>query len=250
MLYTAFIIIMLLETALRYSLAASLAYQHPSKLAAGDATYARQLAPHLTFAQQITVDDLCASATIFDETNGNGVVVAFRGSTALRNYQSMFNLGLAPSRLGGDSAGRIHRGYQEASLRLYSKLSPILERRSPAHTAFVGHSYGGGTSTICAMMHKPDELVTFAGPRVGDAAFASQFDSVLGSRTTHIVHDLDPVLAQNQLLWDLLGFVHTGQIVRCSSDQPRLLREGEELGGIPLNFADHAQYLGTRMGPV
>ena len=56
------------------------------------------------------------------------------------------------------------------------------------------------------------ELVTFAGPRVGDAAFASSFDAALGKQTTtNLYHDLDPVLAQNQPLWDALGFVHAGR---------------------------------------
>ena len=80
------------------------------------------------------------------------------------------------------------------------------------------------------------ELVTFAGPRVGDAAFASSFDAALGKQTTtNLYHDLDPVLAQNQPLWDALGFVHAGRtaagqggLARCGSpphqQRARLLR--------------------------
>ena len=76
------------------------------------------------------------------------------------------------------------------------------------------------------------ELVTFAGPRVGDAAFASSFDAALGKQTTtNLYHDLDPVLAQNQPLWDALGFVHAGRtaagqggLARCPL--PRLARSG------------------------
>ena len=239
---------MLLDAALRYSLAASLAYQAPATLSAGSTEYVQRLAPHLVYSEQITVPELCSSATVFEAAD-DSVVVAFRGSTALRNYQSMFNLGLVPSILDG-GGGKVHRGYQEASLRLYEALCPLLERRAPARTVFVGHSYGGGTSTMCALMHSASELVTFAGPRIGDAGFAAHFDSVLGSRTTHLVHDLDPVLAQNQPLWDFLGFVHTGQVVRCAAAEARLLRDDERLAGLPLNFADHALYLGTRMGPV
>ena len=92
------------------------------------------------------------------------------------------------------------------------------------------------------------ELVTFAGPRIGDSAFAASFDRALGEQTVHLVHDLDPVLAQNQPLWNALGFVHTGQLVRCSATEPRLLREGEAREGLPLNIADHAMYLGTSLG--
>ena len=64
------------------------------------------------------------------------------------------------------------------------------------------------------------ELVTFAGPRIGDSAFAASFDRALGEQTVHLVHDLDPVLAQNQPLWNALGFVPTGQLVRCCSPPP------------------------------
>ena len=90
--------------------------------------------------------------------------------------------------------------------------------------------------------------MTFAGPRIGDAAFARSFDRCLGEQTVHLVHDLDPVLAQNQPLWNTLGFVHTGKLVRCSASEPRLLDETEPREGLPLNFADHALYLGTRLG--
>ena len=106
---------------------------------------------------------------------------------------------------------------------------------------------------MCAKLHSAEHLVqsvvTFAGPRVGDAQFAASFDSSLGESTTHLVHDLDPVLAQNQPLWDALGFVHTGRIVRVSATEPRLLPDSEPRSGLPLNFADHAQYMGTFMGP-
>jgi len=235
----------------RYSLATSLAYLPPDRLAAGDSAYARRLAPYLKPAEQISVDSLAASCTVFTGVKQpDELVVAFRGSTKLANYRSMFNLFLVDSQLGGE--GRVHTGYQEASLRLYEQLAPALEARPCSRLVFLGHSYGGGTATMSAVLHAGtrvvDQLVTFAGPRVGDAAFASSFDRLLGERTTHLVHDLDPVLAQNQPLWDALGFVHTGALLRCSASEPRLLSEGEPRTGLPLNFADHALYLGTRLG--
>ena len=245
---------MLVETALRYSLAASLAYLPLERLAAGRSDYAQRLSPHLKFAEQVTIDELAASCTIFEGSEGGAhageTLVAFRGSTRFRNYQSMFNLGLVQSRLAPGS-GRVHNGYQEASEQLYERLAPVLDRRAPSRTVFVGHSYGGGTATMCALLHSSpvNELVTFAGPRVGDATFANSFDAVHGATTTHLVHDLDPVLAQNQPLWNALGFVHTGRILRCSATEPRLLDDDDERTGLPLNFADHAKYLGTFIGP-
>lgn len=139
---------MLADAAVRLSLAASLAYLPAKNLATGASCsdYAQRLSPSYSFAQQVTVDDLAASATVFDGADG-GCLVAFRGSTELRNYASMFNLLLTDSRLDGGGGGRVHRGYQEASLRLYDKLSPVLATRAPEQTIFVGHSYGGGTAT-------------------------------------------------------------------------------------------------------
>jgi hypothetical protein len=217
-----------IDTLVRYSLATSLAYVSPDRLAAGQTEYAQRLSPQLLFSEQCTVDELSASCTVFAGVDRpDDCVVAFRGSTALRNYASMFNLRLVPSRIGGE--GKVHAGYQEASLRLYERLAPILERRSAAaagRLVFVGHSYGGGTATMCARLHAAanqgapgavSEVVTFAGPRVGDAAFASSFDAALGEQaTTNLYHDLDPVLAQNQPLWDALGFVHAGRTAAWS----------------------------------
>lgn len=239
------------DAAVRYSLAASCAYLPADRLTSGTGEYLRRLAPSLAYSAQINVDELCASATIFECTEDDAVLVAFRGSISLRNYYSMFQLGLLPSLLTqGGGGGRVHRGYQEASLRLYSRLQPLLDRRQPARSIFVGHSYGGGTATMCGLLHSADEVCTFAAPRVGDASFAAAYDANLGRATTHVVHDQDPVLAPNQPLWDALGYAHTGTLVRCAAGEPVLLRPDERRGeGIPWNFGAHAHYLGTFMGP-
>ena len=110
---------MLVDTALRYSLACALAYLPAEQLNAGTAEYQRRLAPSFRFREQVTADEYCASATIFEATDSCGpLLVAFRGSTAPRNYQSMFKLGLVESRLGVD--GKVHDGYQA---RLASRMA-------------------------------------------------------------------------------------------------------------------------------
>ena len=43
--------------------------------------------------------------------------------------------------------------------------------------------------------------------------------------------------------------VHRAGLVRCSATEPRLLPAEEARSGLPLNFADHALYLGTYLGP-
>ena len=132
-----------IDTLVRYSLATSLAYVSPDRLAAGQTEYAQRLSPQLLYSEQCTVDELSASCTIFTGVDSpDDLVVAFRGSTALRNYASMFNLRLVPSRLGGE--GKVHTGYQEASLRLYERLAPSSSGAARGgRLVFVGHSYGG-----------------------------------------------------------------------------------------------------------
>ena len=61
---------------------------------------------------------------------------------------------------------------------------------------------------MCAALHSVAadvDLLSPVGPRVGDAAFAESFNRKLGEQTTHLVHDLDPILAQNQPLWNAPG---------------------------------------------
>ena len=54
-----------IDTLVRYSLATSLAYVSPDRLAAGQTEYAQRLSPQLLFSEQCTVDELSASCTIF-----------------------------------------------------------------------------------------------------------------------------------------------------------------------------------------
>ena len=198
------------------------------------------------------------------------VLVAFRGSTATTNFQTMFNLGLVPLQHDMDSSDterahppKVHEGYQLASMRLYEVLRPPLEAvASGKRITFMGHSYGGGTATLCALYHCPDALLTLSAPLVGDAAFARHFDAV-GVSAVHLVHDADPVLQQNRPLWLALGFQHTGRVVPCSPDERKLFprsSEQEEVdggaaswpsgnGGVAWNFLDHTRYLGTYLGP-
>ena len=255
----------LVSSALTCSLAASLAYLTPVQLAAArkewrhtgpftaDAVgseYAGRLAADFTFAEQIQVP-LQASATIFESVDSDELCVAFRGSTGAENFKSMFALNLVPLD-GNDASAKVHSGYQTASLQLYEKLMPALERRGAARVVFTGHSYGGGTATLCALYHEPDRLLTFSAPLVGDVDFASKFDAALSGeeRVVHLVHDADPVLQQNRPLWDALGYVHTGRVVRCSPDSPLLYNDDDEPGSaIAWNFADHCRYLGTYLGP-
>ena len=78
-------------------------------------------------------------------------------------------------------------------------------------------SLGGGTATLIALRAQAaglaPELVTVAGPRLGNAAFAAHFREQC-SEAVHLYHDDDDVLKSNRELWDNLGFEHVGREVR------------------------------------
>jgi len=87
----------------------------------------------------------------------------------------------------------------------------------------------------------------------------------------HLVHDQDPILVNNQQLWDSMGFHIAGQEVQCDPYNPIVYRttcgdaddEGEnnvdsqsKRLSSPLsslfgawNILDHCNYLGTYVGP-
>ena len=154
---------MLVERAVTCSLAASLAYLSPGQLAAtrrqwrhtGPALtappgqrYAARLAKDYTFAEQVLDPTLQASCTIFESEDE--LCVAFRGATSARNLRSTLSERLVPLDAAVPDGARTHEGYCEASLRLYERLQPALERRgaSARRVVFTGHAYGGGTATL------------------------------------------------------------------------------------------------------
>eukprot|EP00964_Phaeocystis_antarctica_P018724 scaffold10333_cov64-Phaeocystis_antarctica.AAC.1 len=162
---------MLVERAVTCSLAASLAYLSPGQLAAtrrqwrhtGPALtappgqrYAARLAKDYTFAEQVLDPTLQASCTIFESEDE--LCVAFRGATSARNLRSTLSERLVPLDAPEPDGARTHEGYREASLRLYERLQPALERRgaSARRVVFTGHAYGGGTATLSNPSSNPD----------------------------------------------------------------------------------------------
>ena len=109
----------LVDNAVRCSLAASLAYLSPEQLASakkewqhtgaftsslpGQLYMSRLAGAGFSYAEQVLEPSLQSSATIFTNEAENEVCVAFRGSTALTNFKSMFALGLVP--LSNDNVG-------------------------------------------------------------------------------------------------------------------------------------------------
>jgi pimeloyl-ACP methyl ester carboxylesterase len=111
--------------------------------------------------------------------------IACRGSASIRNFQTNLNIGPVPLTLteGGTPhpTAKVHTGFQSAAAALWTLLEPKLPTATDASEPVLvtGHSLGGGIATLLALhLHaagRDAALLTVAGPRLGDAAFAQLF---------------------------------------------------------------------------
>lgn len=217
-----------------------------------------------------------SGATVF--ANDERIVVACRGSATLKNFATNLRFRLVPTtglsssseEEDDDDHGSVHEGFRDASIGLWRELEPVLasvERSSTTNrrrdVTFTGHSLGAATALLCAYRRAesrrrtnddaaPPRVVTFGGPRLCDAAFAARVRARLGD-VTHLVHDRDPILANNQALWDAFGFENVGVERRCDPYAPRAWEshddENSKDSNLAWNVLDHCNYLGVFVGP-
>ena len=165
------------------------------------------LANGLRFVGQVEDPASQAGATVLRVRDSDETIIACRGSASTRNFQCNFNVG--PAKLstpnGPHPTATVHAGFQAASKELWQRLAPLLPDTGPL--VCTGHSLGGGTATLISLNalaagRDAPELVTVAGPRLGNDAFASYYREVNAKRATHLVHSDDDVLKSNQKLWN------------------------------------------------
>jgi hypothetical protein len=104
----------------------------------------------------------------------------------------------------------VHKGFQDAYLRLRPQLLTWLEGQggvsSVKRCVIVGHSLGGAMATLCAAdlgnLGVPTELITWGGPRVGNAGFVELYHRSAPSgrhgTTARFVNGLDIVPRSQQ----------------------------------------------------
>ena len=137
-----------------------------------------------------------SGATVF-RTDAGATILACRGSASIKNFGTTTDIGPVPlvAADGSRTSARVHRGFQRASTGMWPLLKPHLPASGPL--LLTGHSLGGGTATLLALQcHAAGlepELITVAGPRLGDAAFAAHYRERCGD-AVHLVHDADDVL--------------------------------------------------------
>jgi len=217
---------------------------------------------------QVVDDQTESGATVFRDESSNTIVVACRGSANIKNFSTNLKFDLVPatrlSLTNPPEQARVHKGFQDASLGLWKVLSqPLLEevsRLDSPSVIFTGHSLGGATALLCATHYTASTdgrptVVTFGGPRLCNADLARfiRNEALRGCDVLHLVHSKDPILANNQKLWDQMGFENVGIEMECDPLEPAVYCEETPVKGNPFSIAwnmlDHCKYLGVFVVP-
>lgn len=211
-----------------------------------------------------------SGATIFRDTTSNSVIVACRGSANLVNFATNVNLNLVPVKkellAACPDGSLIHQGFQDASLGLWEAMEPTLDKlvaegeQSTTTVTFTGHSLGAATALLCAAQYattndnnKAYSVLTLAGPRLVNGILADHLQTTVlknAASVINLIHSHDPILRQNQPLWDRLGFEVVGDERLCEKDSVRVYETGEfKQDVVAWDFLDHCRYLGLFVGP-
>ena len=232
-----------------------------------------------------------AGATIFknqDDGRPPTIVVACRGSANWDNFITNLKFQLVPVEneliLNEDHDTNnqqytVHTGFQTASINLWKVLQPalneilLLERstsQGPVELVFTGHSLGSATALLCAvqytlqqqqqsssssssMMPTVSSIITFGGPRLVNEQLATYWmkKCFSYSKIINFIHSKDPILQQNQPLWDTLNFSIVGKEMVCEPTKPIIYPTQSKLDTsvMAVNFYNHCQYLGIFVGP-
>ena len=171
----------------------------------------------------------------------NETIVAFRGTTNLRNWVD--NVDLQTVQPWTNTGIRIHRGFWRGHTALRERLRTILLNRgigAGSHVSATGFSLGGALATVFALdkTHEQDvndggamiSATTFGAPKVGNA-FLSKHVASNGPRLIRILHTKDfiPFTPAPAMLNDdntHTGYRHAGEML--------LYRSNESLGRPPI----------------
>ena len=149
-------------------------------------------------------------------------ILAFRGSEDIRDLLTDFQVRWVQTVHGG-----IHSGFFNSALSVLNQILKLDQRQSPAPVIVTGHSKGAAEALIVARWlvaaGRPVEaVVTFGGPRVGDAEWRKSYNAAgtniqqptsniqhptLGDATQRWVHEED--LVPRLPVW-CSGYRHVG----------------------------------------
>lgn len=183
--------------------------------------------------------DTGAQATV--TLDGSQAIVCFRGSDSVSDWRSNFDMCRVPflSRKHRDPKREVHSGFfighNSVKAKIYAKLNAIVESGKCESILFTGHSAGATLAKLCAYDFVNDknlrlEIISFGSPKIGNAAFAQNFDSNFEIKCTRIVNDNDGVA----LAPLFSGYRHVGDLIRLRNVAPS---ESQTLWNALRNFA-------------
>jgi hypothetical protein len=106
-------------------------------------------------------------------THNNSAIVAFRGTQAKDIRDVITDARFVP--MPWPTGGAAHSGFAQAAHDLLdSGLEAWLHARASSNRIYTGHSLGAALATLAATVERPQRLLTFGSPRVGDAQFATR----------------------------------------------------------------------------
>jgi len=225
-----------------------------------------------------------------DDDDALSYIVACRGSANLKNFGTNLKFGLVPATKLSFGKSKeeevilppedalVHEGFQDASVGLWEELGPELinvlnndDNDKTKDIVFTGHSLGGATALLCSIhyintlsssqikssLKKPSpSIISFGGPKLCNKPFAQHLrhTTLKDCKVYHIVHDKDPILANNQQLWNTLGYENVGVEMECDSMNPTILCTEKESSSdndsvFAWNILDHCYYMGVFVGP-
>jgi triacylglycerol lipase len=135
----------------------------------------------------------------------DATVIAFRGTepTNERDFAADFNTRQIPfeAKLNFNGWGRVHEGWIDGVNAVLLKIAEALRVQDNGTRSLwlTGHSSGGALAMLTAafLANVPNSRIagvfTYGQPRVGDPAFRTSYDRVLGNVTFRCVNDHDPV---------------------------------------------------------
>lgn len=152
--------------------------------------------------------------------NESAVVLAFRGTTNIRDWMTNSDISLISF---GQSAGKVHSGFLHALYLVWDDILQVINSVQNNAQPFwiTGHSLGGALATLAAArfafeLDKPIRGVyTFGQPRTVDREFGRVFDTELKSRFFRFVNNHDIV---TRVPTREMNYSHVGSLRFIDSD--------------------------------
>jgi triacylglycerol lipase len=128
------------------------------------------------------------------------VYLVLRGTMTVTEFLRDFNINL--SRYPYAGSGKVHEGFAQVYDKFRATILESLKSVAPGKRLFLaGHSLGAALATLAApdicsaTAFKSPVVYTFASPRVGDRAFAEEYNRLCRGRSFRIANTCDPVVS-------------------------------------------------------